>query len=143
MLFDDDIGFIMLDKKSKNISDFESKELVDADLGFLKGNMFKNEYEPYKNYTYRKLNPTSKKEQLLFELMKLSFAINDLNLLLDINPKDSNINKIFKKYVEKYYERKLEFVKLYGPIVLEDSSNDDFDWINNPWPWDKEDSAYV
>lgn len=143
MLFDDDIGFIMLDKKSKNISDFESKELIDADLGFLKGNMFKNEYEPYKNYTYRKLNPTSKKEQLLFELMKLSFAINDLNLLLDINPKDSNINKIFKKYVEKYYERKLEFVKLYGPIVLEDSSNDDFDWINNPWPWDKEDSAYV
>ena len=143
MLFDDDIGFILLDNKNNNMSDIESKELVDADLGFLRGNMFKNEYETYKNYTYRKLNPTSKKEQSLYELMKLSFAINDLNLLLDINPNDNNINKIFKKYVETYYEKKLEYVKMYGPIVLEDSSNEKYDWLINPWPWDKEDSVYV
>ena len=65
-------------------SDFTKETRVDKFLtpeeGFLKGNLEKNEYVPYKNYTYFKLQPETEKENLLFKLMAYSFAINDLNL---------------------------------------------------------------
>ena len=69
--------------------------------GFLRGNMFQDEYEPYKNLTYFKLNPKDEKEKLLYQVMAYSFAINDLNLYLDLHPEEKQVLDLFKKYVNK------------------------------------------
>lgn len=149
MLFDDNLGFItfdMLDNNSNNMDNGNminninnnnaNNKLVTVDEGFLRGNMFKDEYVPYKNYNYGKIMPGSKQEALLLEIMEDSFAIIDLNLYLDLHPNDSNMLARFKELVEASVKKEMEYVKMYGPLELIDSdSNNTFEWINDPWPW--------
>ena len=78
-------------------------------------------------------------EELLLEIMELSFAINDLNLYLDLHPEDSKMLKKFNELVEKSCKYEMEYVKNYGPLeVIDSNSVEKFEWINNPWPWDNE-----
>ena len=101
MLFDDNFGFITYDLYGGNLDTDKSTKLVSVDEGFLRGNMFADLYKPYKNYTYKKINPKNRKEELLLEIMELSFAINDLNLYLDLHPDDTRLLEKFNAYVEK------------------------------------------
>ena len=104
--------------------------------GFLRGNMFQDEYEPYKNLTYFKLNPSNDKERLLYQVMAYSFAINDLNLYLDLHPDNKGMLDLFKKYVKEEKELCNEYVNKYGPLEVNEVKGQKFDWINSPWPWE-------
>lgn len=135
MLFDDNLGFFgfTIPKEVK----VGEKKLNSVEEGFTKGNMFTNLYEPYKNYKSYKVIPCDKKEELLLEIMALSFAINDLNLYLDLHPNDENMLCKFKDLVERSCQKEMEYVKTYGPLELIDSdSTKKFEWIDNPWPWE-------
>lgn len=104
--------------------------------GFLRGNMFQDEYEPYKNLTYFKLNPSNDKERLLYQVMAYSFAINDLNLYLDLHPDNKGMLDLFKKYVKEEKELCKEYVNKYGSLEVNEVKGQKFDWINSPWPWE-------
>ena len=104
--------------------------------GFLRGNMFQDEYEPYKNLTYFKLFPKDEKEKLLYQVMAYSFAINDLNLYLDLHPDNKEVFRLFKKYVQEEKELSQEYVKKYGPLEVTEVLGNKYDWLNSPWPWD-------
>lgn len=104
--------------------------------GFLRGNMFQDEYEPYKNLTYFKLNPSNDKDRLLYQVMAYSFAINDLNLYLDLHPDNKEMLDLFKKYVKEEKELCNEYVRKYGPLEVSEVMGQKFDWINSPWPWE-------
>ena len=131
MLFDDNFGFITYDLYGDLLKKDHNSKLVSVDEGFLRGNMFESEYKPYKNYT--------KREELLLEIMELSFAINDLNLYLDLHPEDSKMLKKFNDLVEKSCKCEMEYVKNYGALeVIDNTSDEKFEWIKNPWPWDNE-----
>ena len=140
MLFDDNFGFITYDLYSGlSGKDQGNTKLVNVDEGFLRGNMFAKEYKPYKNYTYKKIIPRTKREELLLEIMEMSFAINDLNLYLDLHPEDTKMLEKCNEYVERSYKYEMEYVKNYGPIeVIDNTSNEKFEWIKNPWPWENE-----
>ena len=43
--------------------------------GFLRGNLFNNLYDPYKNYKYRELKPNNKREELLYNILMYNFAL--------------------------------------------------------------------
>ncbi len=140
MLFDDNIGFITFDFPEN--SKVTSPKLEDVKEGFLKGNMFTNEYIPYKNYMYSKIVPRTKREELLLEIMELCFAINDLNLYLDLHPTDQEILKKFQHLVEKSCLKEMEYVKQFGPIdVIDVNNSQQFNWIDDPWPWQNEGGA--
>ena len=106
--------------------------------GFIKGNLFKNLYNEYKNYKPMTLRPTNEKNALMLEIQKYKFALNDLNLYLDVNPNNKEAINIYNNYVveldklTKYYEN------LYGPISLNNNliKTSNFNWINCPWPWE-------
>lgn len=149
MLFDDNLGFIayslypnmMNDNNTSNNSDNNS-DLVSVSEGFMKGNMFASEYKPYKNYACKKIIPKTKKEEELLEIMELSFAINDLNLYLDLHPHDREMLEKFNKLVEISCQKEMEYVKTYGPLeVIDSDSSSSFEWIKNPWPWEREDDT--
>lgn len=138
MLFEDnsiDLTFLNL----ANIKDTSMYEKCDGILpakeGFLKGNMFKNEYEPYKNYTYMDLVPKTEKEAKLFNVMQYSFAINDLNLYLDLHPDNREAFNMLKKMIECEKLAKAEYVKEYGPIVITNVNRECYDWLDS-WPWE-------
>lgn len=129
-------GFDFKNPNSYNYQDNDLK-LVNSKEGFARGNMFKNEFIPYKDYSYRELRPTCEREALLFKIMELDFAINDLNLYLDLHPEDLEIYKKYKKYTEECMILKDEYSKTYGPLMQENVESNSYEWLKNPWPWDK------
>ncbi len=136
MLFDNndfDISFLV-----GGYPNIENKKLVyTKEEGFLKGNMWVDEYKPYKNYNAYVINPRNEKELLILKLYELDFAINDLNLYLDLYPSDKEIYNLFVKYNKEYEEVKNSYEKLYGPLCLTDTDYNNYKWDDNPWPWDK------
>lgn len=145
MLFENnDYDFDILSLAGFNLNrpqkyyDYDNNEkLVDPQEGFQRGNMWKNEYVPYKGMTYEKLRPTNEREALLYKIMEMDFAVNDLNLYLDLHPEDSFVYEKFKMYTKECIRLKDEYAKTYGPLTLDGDMGPTYDWMKNPWPWDK------
>ena len=87
-------------------------------LGLAKGNLFKNEYLPYKNYQYPQLNANNQKEELILNLSAYSFAITDLNLYLDLHPDDQMKYELLQKYVHEY-----EMIKNKARSIMKKKDN--------------------
>ena len=129
--FDINMAFFIPDVDfSRNVNILSPME------GFLRGNMFQDEYEPYRNLTYFKLYPKDEKEKLFYQVMAYSFAINDLNLYLDLHPENKEVFNLFKKYVQEEKELCGEYVKKYGPLEVTETLGNKYDWLNSPWPWE-------
>ena len=92
------------DMNRKN-TDYNNQKLFNPKEGFIKGNMFSNLYNQYKNYQPVVLNPKNEQQKLLFDLQGICFAAHELNLYLDTHPEDQSMLMLFNDYCEK--ERKL------------------------------------
>ena len=136
MLFEDNDFDINMAFFIPDVDFSRTLNVVSPMEGFLRGNMFKDEYEPYKNLTYFKLSPSNDKERLLYQVMAYSFAINDLNLYLDLHPDNKGMLDLFKKYVKEEKELCKEYVNKYGPLEVNEVMGQKFDWISSPWPWE-------
>ena len=110
---------------------------------FLRGNMFKDEYKPYKNLTFINIRPNSDREAKLFTLMQYDFAINDLNLYLDTHPNNEEALSTLELLIEEQKKAKAEYVNNYGSLDITDVSGNTFDWIKDPWSWEKEDGGSI
>ena len=134
MLFDNnDFGLISFMEMPGN--NFNQK-ISSVDDGFLKGNMFPDEYKPYKNYKVKPVKATNKKDQQLYKIMALGFAITDLNLYLDLHPEDTENVKKFRSWVKQKEALEDEFVKEYGPLKLEQVNKNTFNWVSD-FPWER------
>ena len=142
MLFENDnydfdvlsLSGFSFDKMPKHFE--QTDKLVSTKEGFLKGNMFKDEYVPYKNMQPIMLKPTCDRDVLLFKITELDFAINDLNLYLDLHPEDTYMYEKFKKYTKECIELKDQYARNYGPLTLDQTNYNSYEWMKNPWPWD-------
>ena len=116
----------------------DTSNLIDPKEGFLRGNLFNNLYDPYKNYKYGMLNPTNKKEELLYNILMYKFALKELNLYLDTHPNNINSLNLYKQYLTE--EKKLcdEYERNYGPLTTDSLNlgNNSWDWMKSPWPWE-------
>ena len=121
-----------------NVSNTKNDKYINPLEGFLRGNLFDNLYKPYKNYTYGNLKANNKKEELFYNILMYKFALNELDLHLDIYPNDITMINLYKNYQNE--EKKLcnEFEKNYGPLTLNSEyiGNNNWHWINSPWPWE-------
>jgi len=119
----------------RNMNPTYSSNLCTPKDGYLKGNMFKDLYSPYKNYQPMILNPRSEKEKKFLELSEVSFAAHELNLYLDLHPDDQSMFLLFKDYQKKEKELKEEYESYYGPLCV-DSEMNNFSWVSSEWPWE-------
>ena len=115
-----------------------NNNLTDPKEGFLRGNLFNNLYEPYKNYQYKKLNPMNKKEELLFNILMYKFALKELNLYLDVYPNNNQILNLYNKYLIEEKQLCDQYEKTYGPLTTDSNNLDknNWKWIKSPWPWE-------
>ncbi|MBE6145658.1 MAG: spore coat protein CotJB [Firmicutes bacterium] len=126
-MFFDDIIF--------NIKDNDNKVLFDHEDGFMYGNMFRNEYDSYKNYRVAKLDSNTEIGKLLLKIYQYDFALNDLSLYLDLHPEDMDVYKVFKKYTEELREYVDLYEKKNGPMELDESNYNNYLWYEGPWPF--------
>ena len=145
MLFDSDSYFNGYNDMLYNFPGLDfSKKYEEKDEGFLKGNMFPNEYKPYKNYTYLIPKIKTEKDKDLFKVMEASFAVNDYVLALDLNPNDENLFAKYKMWCEKLEKCSKEYESKYGPLCYTKGNNyNSFKWVNGSWPWESVDVKYV
>jgi spore coat protein JB len=75
------------------------------------------------------------------KLQSANFAAYDMLLYLDTHAKDKKAYEIFKSLVEKTNKLKNEYEKDFGSLTPYNSAyQGEFDWLDDPWPWDKEDN---
>lgn len=79
------------------------------------------------------------KSELLKKIQCSSFAAYDMLLYLDTHPDDKKAFKMFQALVNKAKEQQCEYEKEYGPLSQFSAAGQTcFNWLNNPWPWEKE-----
>ncbi len=117
-----------------------NNELLNPNEGLETGNLYKNQYIPYKNYSPMKLNATTERQKLLNEILSYGFAMKDLNLYLDVNPNNATYINLYNEYRKIKENLTNQYEKMYGPLNLNSSSleNNNWIWINSPWPWEGE-----
>ncbi len=106
--------------------------------GFMRGNMFNNLYDQYKNYKPQELKPASEEEQALLFVQMYGFAAHDLGLYLDVYPNDTNAINLRNQYIEKYNEALANYENTYGPLNLDNQVPANIPWIwdTKKWPWE-------
>lgn len=134
MLFDSN-GFINPMEYDFKINILDTDDLFNKDEALAKGNLFKSLYVPYKSYKEGSIKVSNQMEKDMLDLQTILFAINDLNLYLDLHPDDYSMFNTFKSYVKDFKTKKKEYTKKYGPIDLFDEM-DKFEWVSSVFPWE-------
>ena len=124
-----------------NQSNFYNKQdvvLFDPYNAFIRGNLFKNLYDPFKNNEPYEIRPINEQARLLTKIDSLCFTLKDLNLYLDIYPNSNEIIKLYNKYMNEKDKLMKEYENVYGPICLDSESLNTYPWSWNdtPWPWE-------
>lgn len=116
-----------------------SLDILEPYEGFMRGNLFKSLYDPYKNYKYDEVEAKNERQSLLNQLLMYKFAAIDLGLYLDVNPNDSTAVRMFNEYQKMEKQLSKQYENTYGPLTLDSDSlnNRTWTWIDSPWPWEE------
>ena len=74
---------------------------------------------------------------LLRAIQMYDFYLYELNLYLDTHPTDNQALALFKKYKALKKSAYETYTEKYGPITSDQSSDDYFNWVDGPWPWER------
>ena len=117
----------------------DNKELYGSYEGFIKGNIFKNLYDKYRDYEPIKLIPNNEKSELILNIDQLCLMINDIRLYLDIYEDDYIMINKFNEYSEKLKDYINIYESKYGPLLSTSLENNRyFSWQVDTWPWEME-----
>ena len=85
------------------------------------------------------VNTNSERTRLLLKIYQYDFAIDEIVLFLDTHPNDKNALNDYNRFIKERNEIVKEYVEKYGPIQIEgENKGASWQWINEPWPWQKE-----
>ena len=79
------------------------------------------------------------KEQLLRKIQAIGLMAVDLQLFLDIHPKNQEALDDYKQVTKQYQKLRAEYEYQYGPLTNFGymTSFDQYSWVNDPWPWEQ------
>ena len=107
--------------------------------GFIRGNLFNNLYEQYKNYRPRRLAPNNEQAELLLNVNQMSFAAHEIRLYLDVHPNDTKMINLYNQYQQQANNAIRTYEQKYGPILQNSlSEENNFSWEAYAWPWEME-----
>ena len=117
---------------------YQNDNLFNPYQGLIRGNLFKNIYQPYKNEKPYEIKPMNEQAKMLTELDSLEFALIDLNLYLDVYPDDREAIQLFNQYRVERQDLLSQYQNKYGPILLSSEALNRTPWMwdNRPWPWE-------
>ena len=128
------MNYMMNTKDNKYMKDMP----INPNEGWMKGNLFANLYDPYKNYKPSNVDAKNEREALLYQIMQYKFALIELNLYLDTQPNDNEMIRLYNEYLN--FEKMMcdKYESMYGPLTLgsEYLNKNSWVWKNSPWPWE-------
>lgn len=143
-MFDEIDYFTNLDNSNgiNNMANINNQN-INSDLfspyeGYIKGNLFKNLYDSYKNLKPINIKINNERDEMLLNVGELSFARHELNLLLDNYPNNSNALTLFNRYLKMEDEAIKNYERRFGPLEVDSDSqtNTPFAWVKDKWPWE-------
>ncbi len=78
------------------------------------------------------------REALLRKIQEACFVAHECALYLDCHP---NCRKALEKRetaLKKEKEATAQYEALYGPLTVTSAGKNGWNWINGPWPWQRE-----
>ncbi len=116
----------------------DNNNLFNPYEAYMKGNLFKNLYNEYKNYKPSKLIPNNEQAELLLNLNQISFENQDIRLYLDVFPKDTSMINRYNMNNQKIKELIDIYENKYGPLTCTSPINTDtFSWEEYDFPWEE------
>lgn len=105
---------------------------------FIKGNLFNNLYDQYKNYQPAKLNPKDEQEYALLMVQIYDFCAHELTLYLDVNPNDQEAIRLRTEYTNLAKQALNEYESQYKALNLSSSNLAAIPWAwdTKKWPWE-------
>ena len=126
------LAFPYIPFQSNNPERFENRDALSC------GTLFPGLRLPFKAEMASKM-PDVRTEMV--ELMALDFAIDELGLYLTTHPNDQEVLQLYWTYIRMAEEGRVQYQKLYGPLLQTDVTPGGYAWLNDPWPWDEEGSV--
>ena len=113
-------------------------ELYQPYEGYIKGNLFENLYQGYKNYKPVKIRVNNERDEEMLNIGQMTFASHELNLYLDNYPNDTRALELFTKYRKMANDLIRNYERRYGPLTVsgEINQNTPFKWESEKWPWE-------
>lgn len=77
------------------------------------------------------------REEVLKVLTALDFMAVDMGLYLDTHPDDKSAIEIYNEILKEADSARSIYEENFGPLCSyrSMSNEDQFKWIDNPWPW--------
>ena len=74
------------------------------------------------------------KDELMKKIDSLTFAMTEAQLFLDTHPECRNALDYYRRLVDELDVAMTEYQNKYGPLVPEAIAEDNWNWIDGPWP---------
>lgn len=116
-----------------------SQNVAEAYEGYIRGNLFNDLYQEYKNYRPAKLIPNNEQAELLLNVNQTTFAAHEIKLYLDIHPDDTSMIRLYNQYQKQASDAIKAYERKFGPILADSpSATNTFSWEAYAWPWERE-----
>ena len=111
----------------------DNPEQYEMNLGLIRGTMYSGLDLPFKGM----VNKTPLPQSALAELQELGFAVQELALYLDTHRDDTEALALYRRYQRTYHDKRMEYSETYGPLShMEPITAAEYNWLNDPWPWE-------
>lgn len=122
-------------KKIEEDSNQKTITLLPIEDVLITGTIFKELHDPYKIIPDIPV-PETEEAKLLHEIQGLSIAAIDLNLYLDVYPRDAKGVELFNAVNKRLETRVKEYEDKYGALSLCGSNMKvPWSWLETNWPW--------
>lgn len=107
-------------------------------MGESSSNYALDSFEPADSYEVRMpINNYADKNELLRKMTAEQFAAFDTQLYLDTHSCDKEALEMFNQYNRQHQKYLCEYESRFGPINSDHTESGSWDWINDPWPWER------
>ena len=110
----------------------DNPEMYETRKGLVRGTLFPGLELPFMGMINKNELPVTP----LTELQAISFAIQELALYLDTHRDDKEAIEVYRAYQKMYVEGKAAYEKMCGPLNHQSISDGNYQWLDDPWPWE-------